>query len=305
MLRWLFLVGVESLTTTCSTMVGKSVKTILPKPRKHWVGDGFHVYPVFGRAAFTNEISPMLMFDYAAPKEFTPTKRQLGVGQHPHRGFETVTLALQGEIEHADSAGHRDVIGTGDVQWMSANRGIIHEEFHSRKFAEAGGTMEMCQLWVNVPRRHKMDPPSYQALMDADIPRVAFEGGYVRVIAGEHLGVAGAAKTRSPVDLLHVVVTATEEVDVKLTSKRDHTALLFAARGDLDVDGTIVAESQVAVLHHDGDVVRFRAGPRSQAVLMGGLPLDEPIAARGPFVMSTQAELQQAQDDFYAGRFVT
>lgn len=284
-------------------MQAKTIAEVYPQPRPHWVGDGFYVFPVFGRKAFTNEISPFLMFDYGAPKEFPPTSQQLGVGQHPHRGFETVTLAIQGEIEHADSSGHRDVIGQGDVQWMSAAKGVIHEEFHSRKFAKEGGILEMCQLWVNLPAKHKMEKAKYQSIQDKNIPRVEFEGGYVRVVAGTHY-VKGPAETYSPVDLFHCIVTAEKHVEVELTSPKEHNALLFAARGTVSVDGKEIRESQVAMLRRDGDVVRFTASPKAQVILMGGEPLDEPIAAQGPFVMNTQAELRKAQNDFYSGRFL-
>lgn len=281
----------------------KTIKKVFPTPPRHWVGDGFHVYPVFGSEAFKNTISPLLMFDYAAPKEFAPTSQQLGVGQHPHRGFETVTLALQGEIEHADSRGHNDVIGQGDVQWMTAAKGIIHEEFHSRKFAKEGGVLEMCQLWVNLPQKYKMAEPRYQAISNEQIPRVPFEGGYVRVIAGQHEGVDGPALTFSPVDLLHVVVESESEVEISLDSPAAHNALLFAARGTLIVDGKELTESHVALMNQDGDGITFKASPKAQIICMGGLPLDEPIAARGPFVMNTQSELVQAQNDFYRGVF--
>ena len=150
----------------------RSVKTILPRTPQHWVGDGFHVHPVLGRHAFTAEVSPFLMLDYAVPKSFKPTRSRLGVGQHPHRGFETVTLAYQGEVEHADSAGNRGVIGAGDIQWMTAGRGIIHEEFHSTNFAKSGGTFEMVQLWVNLPKEHKMTAPRYQPIVAAETPTV-------------------------------------------------------------------------------------------------------------------------------------
>jgi len=263
------------------------------------------VWPVFGRHAFTNTISPFLMFDYAKPKHFPPTKDQLGVGRHPHRGFETVTLALQGEIEHSDNKGHRDVIGEGDVQWMTAARGIVHDEFHSQKFRERGGTMEMCQLWVNLPKSHKMTDPRYQAILDASIPRVSFgeDAGYVRVIAGAHGGATGPAKTFSDVSLFHVVVTSDAEVEVHLDSPASHNALLFAARGSLAVADQTIHESQVALMERDGDVVSFKASPKAQIILMGGHPLDEPIANQGPFVMNTQAEIVEAVNDFYAGKF--
>eukprot|EP00633_Aureoumbra_lagunensis_P002054 CAMPEP_0197291388 /NCGR_PEP_ID=MMETSP0890-20130614/14248_1 /TAXON_ID=44058 ORGANISM="Aureoumbra lagunensis, Strain CCMP1510" /NCGR_SAMPLE_ID=MMETSP0890 /ASSEMBLY_ACC=CAM_ASM_000533 /LENGTH=284 /DNA_ID=CAMNT_0042764289 /DNA_START=99 /DNA_END=953 /DNA_ORIENTATION=+ len=284
-------------------MSSKKVVEVFPKPRPHWVGDGFHVFPVFGEKAFTEKISPFLMFDYAPPKEFPPTSKKLGVGQHPHRGFETVTLALQGSIDHADSKGHTDTIGPGDVQWMSAAKGIIHEEFHSREFAKKGGKMEMLQLWVNLPKAHKYSEPRYQPILDAQIPRVSFDGGYTRIISGSHSGVVGPAKTYSPVTLFHTVIESKEETNVILDSPRGHNALLFAARGNLVVNHHIIEESQVALLSPDGDNIAFKASPGAQIFLMGGEPLNEPIAARGPFVCNTEDELMQAVNDFYNGRF--
>merc|ERR1719401_2057050 len=188
------------------TLEMKEVHDVMLKPRPHWVGDGFHVLPVFSQKAFTRDMSPFLMFDYGAPKVFSPTRGKLGVGQHPHRGFETVTIAWQGEVEHGDHLGNRDVIRAGDVQWMTAGRGIVHEEYHSREFAKTGGVFEMCQLWVNLPSKHKMDPARYQPIAGTSIPTVALDSGagYVRVIAGNYCGATGPAKTFSPIDMWEV-----------------------------------------------------------------------------------------------------
>ena len=202
--------------------VMKAVKSVMPAPRPHWVGDGFNVYPVFANLAFTNALSPWLMFDYAAPKRFDPTTKRLGVGQHPHRGFETVTIAFQGGVEHHDSVGNNGVIGPGDIQWMTAGRGIIHEEYHSTEFAKKGGIFEMCQLWVNLPKKDKMHAPRYQPILSEEVPVVPLAGaaaaggeeecpavGSVRVIAGELEGVRGPAQTFSPILLWDAVLTAT------------------------------------------------------------------------------------------------
>lgn len=203
--------------------VAKTIKEVCRKPPAHWVGDGFNVIPVLANKAFTNDVSPFLMFDYAAPKEFAPTNKRLGVGQHPHRGFETVTLALQGEVEHGDSVGNRGTIGPGDVQWMTAARGIVHEEFHSTAFAKRGGVMEMCQIWVNLPSSKKMIKPNYQEIKKNDIPvqNLVSEScnangtdtasdGSVRIIAGIYRGVQGAANTHSPVNMWDVKIGNTE-----------------------------------------------------------------------------------------------
>merc|ERR1719487_135974 len=161
----------------------RSVADVMPAPRPHWVGDGFYVYPIFSHLAFSKELSPFLMFDYATPKKFPPTQKRLGVGEHPHRGFETVTICWNGEVEHSDSVGNRDTIREGDIQWMTAGRGIVHAEFHSTEFAKQGGLFEMAQLWVNLPAAKKMTPPKYQAILAKSIPTVPTSGGSVRVIA--------------------------------------------------------------------------------------------------------------------------
>ena len=289
-------------TNSCKDMM-KTVSEIFPKPRAHWVGDGFHVHPVFGNAAFSEKISPFLMFDYAQPKEFPKTSKKLGVGRHPHRGFTTITLAMQGEIEHGDSKGHRDVIGPGDVQWMKAARGIIHEEFHSTKFREKGGVLEMCQLWLDLPKQEKLSDPQYQPIVDKEIPRVNRDGYYVRVIAGTLGDTKGPAQSASPVELFHVICTSDQPVTVTLDSPKTHNALLFAARGSLSLGEKTITESQVALMTKDGDSITFQASPKAQILLMGGQPLNQRVVNHGPFVMTSQADIEQAFDDYQSGNF--
>jgi hypothetical protein len=273
------------------------------------VGDGFHVYPVFSDLAFTKHVSPFLMFDYAAPKHFTPTSKRRGVGQHPHRGFETVTIAFQGEVEHGDSTGNTGVIGPGDVQWMTAGRGIVHKEHHSTAFAKSGGTFEMCQLWVNLPKRNKMAPPGYQSILSKDIPEVALSAddvdmalGKVRVIAGGFRGVQGPARTFTPIDMWDVRLTTIGHV-VEIDLPAGHNTLIFVRKGSLRVgeDG-IVSPQGMVQLELAGTRVQFSAlAANTQLLLLSGEPIDEPIAARGPFVMNTQAELAQAAQDHRSG----
>ncbi|MGZ3236443.1 MAG: pirin family protein, partial [Burkholderiaceae bacterium] len=215
----------------------KQIKSILPAPTQgHWVGDGFPVRPIFGRLAFTEDISPFLMFDYGGPLEFTPTTQKRGVGAHPHRGFETVTLAFQGEIEHGDSVGNRGIIGPGDVQWMTAASGIVHEEFHSHAFAKQGGMMEMVQLWVNLPTKFKMSTPRYQSIVKNDIPTVSLanEAGTVRVIAGNFNGTKGIANTFSSVELWDIHLHAGKSTELTVTE--GHNAMLFIRNGMVTVD---------------------------------------------------------------------
>jgi len=290
-------------------MAVKAIKEIMPAPRAHWVGDAFHVYPVFNNLAFTKHVSPFLMFDYAAPKHFEPTVKQRGVGWHPHRGFETVTIAFKGEVEHGDSIGNTGVIGPGDVQWMTAGRGIVHNEHHSTEFSKTGGEFEMCQLWVNLPREHKMTPPNYQGILNEDIPEVPLSPhdpdmahGKVRVIAGDFRGTHGPARTFTPVDMWDVRL-ATSGHTVEFEMPVGHNTLIFVRKGSVRVGtGSIVPPQGMVRLELAGTVVQLTAcEANSQLVVLSGEPIDEPIAARGPFVMNTREELAQALDDFQSG----
>lgn len=318
----------QALSAAATTMSKslRSVKQILPAVPKHWVGDGFNVHPVFGNKAFSEELSPFLMFDYAPPKQFPPLKsgqQPRGVGQHPHRGFETVTVAFQGEVEHADSVGNRGVIRPGDVQWMTAGRGIIHQEFHSNEYSTRGGPFEMCQLWVNLPKEHKMTKPGYQPIVDTDIPAVdifqANDGGEVgecstepvgkaRIIAGSFRGTKGPASTFSPVELWDINI-AKKDATVDLPFNQDHNCIVFVRSGSIDVVGDIntkghVGPQAVALTERNGNFLRIKSGePDTSVLIMGGLPLDEPIAARGPFVMNTHDEIIQANRDYQFGNF--
>lgn len=282
----------------------KQLSAILPAPtRGHWVGDGFPVRPVFAHLAFTSAISPFLMLDYGGPMAFPRTTEKRGVGPHPHRGFETVTIAFQGEIEHGDSAGNRGVIGAGDVQWMTAASGIVHEEFHARSFGSQGGTLEMVQLWVNLPARFKMAPPRYQPILDADIPRVDLpaDSGTVRVIAGDYAGVKGAALTFSPIELWDLRLHAGKRVTLEVPAEQ--TTMLFVRNGKLNLGaGKLLGPADLALFEKDGTQITLEAMEDTAVLLMGGAPIDEPIAAQGPFVMNTQQELHQAIQDYQSGR---
>lgn len=288
----------------------KAITDIMPAPPPHWVGDGFHVFPVFSNLAFTEELSPFLMFDYAAPKQFEPTSRQRGVGKHPHRGFETVTIAFQGEVEHADSVGNRGVIGPGDVQWMTAGRGIVHEEYHSRELAKSGGLLEMCQLWVNLPKAHKMSAPGYQSVLSENIPVVplslddeAMEHGRVRIIAGSHMGVQGAAKTFTPMNVWDILLSTRGKV-IDLEVPAGHTTLVFVRRGSLQVGKKgMVGPQGMVRLDIAGSLLRLQAREQdTQLLLLGGEPIREPIAHRGPFVMNSPTELAKANEDYRSGK---
>ncbi len=281
----------------------KKIKTILPaNNRSHWVGDGFNVRPVFAQLAFTQDISPFLMFDYAAPREFEATTNKLGVGPHPHRGFETVTIAFQGEVEHGDSVGNRGVIGPGDVQWMTAASGIIHEEFLSTEFLKRGGVLEMVQLWVNLPSRHKMIPPKYQPILSKEIPELQLPdgAGTVRVIAGSYAGTQGPASTYSPVNLWVIKVTAGKSVELMVPE--GHNNMLFIRQGKIKLGDAVLGNAELALLETSGTQIKFQAVEDSSVLLMGGEPIAEPIAASGPFVMNTEQEIRLAIMDYQSGR---
>ncbi len=281
----------------------KKIKTILPATgRNHWVGDGFNVRPVFAQLAFTQDISPFLMFDYAAPREFEATTNKLGVGPHPHRGFETVTIAFQGEIEHGDSVGNRGVIGPGDVQWMTAASGIIHEEFLSREFLKRGGVLEMVQLWVNLPAKHKMIPPRYQPILNQDIPVVELPGnaGSVRMIAGDFNGTHGVASTFSPVHLWDIKLKAGSIVELPVPDKQN--AMLFVRKGKITLDNAEVVTGGLVLMETKGANITLQAQEETSVLLMGGEPIAEPIVASGPFVMNTEQEIRLAMMDYQSGR---
>ncbi len=269
----------------------------------HWVGDGFPVRTLFSYQTLAPQISPFLLLDYAGPAEFPPATQPRGVGSHPHRGFETVTIVYQGEVAHRDSAGHGGMIGPGDVQWMTAGAGVLHEELHSEAFTQRGGALEMAQLWVNLPARLKMTKPRYQTLLNKDIPQVPLDGaGSLRVIAGEYQGHKGPALTFTPMNLwdLHLVAGASATFDFA----NGHTAALAILRGKAGfAEGQTAGEAQLALFDRQGSEITFKAETEVTALLMSGEPFDEPIVGRGPFVMNTENEIRKAIYDFQTGQF--
>ncbi|MES2251006.1 MAG: pirin family protein [Pseudomonadota bacterium] len=273
-------------------------------PRPHWVGDGFPVRSLFSYDTLGRHASPFLLLDYAGPAQFTPTAQPRGVGQHPHRGFETVTIVYKGEVSHRDSTGQGGTIGPGDVQWMTAGAGILHEEFHSEAFTRDGGELEMVQLWVNLPARDKMATPGYQAIVDAQIPSVPLpEGaGSVRVIAGDYLGHKGPARTFTPIDVWDLRLN--QGAQVTLPVPEGHTAAVVVLRGTVQVNGeTVVRDAQMVLLDRAGDALTIDANNDAVVLLLSGEPIDEPIVGHGPFVMNTRDEIVQAMKDFGSGKF--
>lgn len=281
----------------------KKVLGVYGPGSNHWVGDGFPVRNLFPSNGLEAEVNPFLMLDYAGPNEFKPSGKTPGVGQHPHRGFETVTIAYQGSVEHRDSAGNSGVIYPGDVQWMTAASGVVHEEMHEKEFARQGGTFEMVQLWVNLPKAVKMSKPRYQAITKEQIPTVEFgTGGYARVIAGEFHGVKGPALTFTPVNLFDVVLKAGEKVEIPLPE--GHNASIVLRKGDVSIDGahSLMGEARIATLSQSGSGVVVEAKEDSTLLVLSGEPIQEPVASYGPFVMNTREELVQAVEDYKAGK---
>lgn len=270
----------------------------------HWVGDGFPVRSLFSYRGDTAAISPFLLFDYAGPHMFDPADRPRGVGMHPHRGFETVTIVYDGEVSHRDSAGGGGTIGPGDVQWMTAASGIVHEEFHSDGFTKTGGPFRMVQLWVNLPRTDKMAAPNYQVIERADIPTVEFAGGKAkaRIIAGQFGDVIGPAATFSPINLWDVCVEQDAEISLDLPD--GHNSMIAVLSGHITVgDATTVGEAEIVRFEREASNVQIRADSGAMLLVMTGEPIDEPVVGQGPFVMNSNAEIKQAIADFNSGRF--
>lgn len=269
----------------------------------HWVGDGFRVTQLFpGSNDLGAAISPFLMMDYHAPHYYEPTDQPRGVGVHPHRGFETVTIAFEGSLAHHDSSGGGGVIHAGDVQWMTAAKGILHKEYHDTEWARTGGRVHMMQLWVNLPAEHKMDEPRYQALT-ADMMGVVElpDAGTVRVIAGEYQGTRGPAETFTPINLWDVRLHAGGRIEMPF--EPEDNAAVFVLEGDLETNGTIAAEHQLVVFEHEGKDIAASSADGAHLLVLSGTPIDEPVVSYGPFVMNTRQEIVEAIDDFNAGAF--
>ncbi len=283
--------------------MNKDVLGVYPSPQGHWVGDGFPVRSLFSYDTLGAQISPFLLLDYAAPTQFPPAARPRGVGEHPHRGFETVTIVYQGELAHRDSAGSSGVIGPGDVQWMTAAAGILHDEFHSPAFTQRGGTLEMAQLWVNLPAAQKMSAPRYQSLLNGDIPQLALgSGGSVRVIAGSYLGVKGPAATCSALNVWDVRLRAGHEATISWPE--GHSAAIAVLRGAITANNSRESkDAELVLLDRAGSDVRIAAVADSTLLLLGGALIPEPIVGYGPFVMNSAQEIETAMNDFRTGKF--
>jgi hypothetical protein len=281
----------------------KKVIGIQGNDRGHWVGDGFPVRTLFFYQDLGKELSPFLMLDYAGPAEFPSTAERKGVGSHPHRGFETVTIVYAGKVAHQDSTGQGGLIGPGDVQWMTAGSGILHEEFHSEGFAKQGGTLEMVQLWVNLPAKQKMTKPGYQAILDKQIPTVDLKqgAGKARIIAGEFEGYSGPANTFTP---MNVIDLRLKKGVSTIPVPEGWNAVLVVLRGAVDAGrGEVAKDAQMFMFSKAGQNIQFNVIEDTIALLLSGEPIDEPIVGYGPFVMNTKEEIAQAIQDFQDGSF--
>ena len=281
----------------------KKIQKIISPREKHWVGNGFHVSTIFSmHSEEVESISPFLMMDHAAPKYFPPTRKKLGVGEHPHRGFETVTFAIKGEVEHRDSGGGGGTITTGGVQWMTAGSGVVHDEFHSRNFSQKGGDFEMIQLWVNLPSKFKMISPRYQSLEAADFPVLdgANQEITVKVIAGGFGTVKSPVKTFSPINMYELNGPANAKLEIPLAEGSN--TLVFQLSGRSSIEEKLLNKGNLAILSRSGNSLNLELEEESKVMILNGEPLGEPVAAHGPFVMNTRQELMEAFRDFQEGK---
>ena len=289
------------MATDVTTM--KEVLGVYHPGSTHMVGDGFPVRNLFPSNDLDQVVDPFLMLDYAGPRHFAGTDHRRGVGEHPHRGFETVTIMYEGAVAHRDSAGNAGVIGPGDVQWMTAASGVVHEELHEAEWARQGGRFHAIQLWVNLPQSHKMSSPRYQTLSNANIPSVALESGAgsLRVIAGGFQGHNGPARTFTPVELYDLQLRAGARLELAIPE--GHSTSVFVLEGGVSVNGAASAgEAELVVLKRQGSLMLIESRQDSRVLIMSGKPIEEPIARYGPFVMNTKAEIIQAVEDYQAGR---
>lgn len=284
----------------------KNIEAILPPPHFHMVGDGFRVHnffpslPKIGLAG----MSPFFLMDYGSKWLVPPSETPKGVGVHPHRGFETVTIAYHGKVAHHDSAGNSGVIGEGDVQWMTAGSGVLHKEYHEKEFSMKGGIFQMVQLWVNLPAKFKMTPAKYQPIENKNVTKVLLEDGKssVELIAGEYRGMKGPASTFTPVNLFNTKLLKGVKADFSF-NKSYNTGMLII-EGEVKINNSEIApENHFILFGHNGDDLVIEATEKSIVLLLSGEPINEPIASYGPFVMNTEAEIKEAFDDYYNGKF--
>ena len=286
-------------------MANKEVDQILKGSAFHMVGDGFRVSNYFPNGnRLGNKISPFILLDYHPSFYYSPANHKRGVGVHPHRGFETVTLALEGYVAHNDSTGNSGIIGPGDVQWMTAASGVLHKEYHEENFSLSGGNMHMLQLWVNLPAAVKMSSPRYQAITAAQMGKYYLpdEMGTVHVIAGSYQGIQGPASTFTPINMYRVELKKNAEISFHFPSQ--HNTSLLITHGEISIQEKYSATSAEFVLfNHEGETFQLKAVSDTQFIVLDGEPIDEPVVQYGPFVMNTAAQINEAIEDFNQGRF--
>lgn len=287
-------------------MTTKNIEIVLSPPEPHFVGDGFRVHNFIpgGYRVDMERMNPFILLDYGAKFTFPPSDHPMGVGVHPHRGFETVTIAYKGSVAHHDSAGNSGVIHEGDVQWMTAASGILHKEYHEKEFSKKGGELQMVQLWVNLPAQFKMSPPKYQGITNNQISKFALDNdrGIVEVIAGEYKNVKGSAMTFSPINLLNVKLNKNGKADFSFPAQ--FNTALIVIEGNITVNGTEeVSTDHFALFQNDGEAFDVHTDEGAVVLVMSGEQIHEPIAAHGPFVMNTRQEILQAFEDFNKGKF--
>ena len=282
-------------------MAQKAIQGIYKAPQGHWVGDGFPVRSLFAYNTKGQQISPFLLLDHAGPANFAASDTPRGVGEHPHRGFETVTIVYQGEVSHRDSTGKGGTIYPGDVQWMTAGSGILHDEFHSEEFTKRGGMMEMAQLWVNLPQKHKMAKPGYQAIKATDIPKLSLESGELRVIAGEYQGEKGPADTYSPLNVWDLTISSGEKQSLVISE--DWNTIVVVLKGAVEINGQQAELEDTVIFNSANTDLNIIAAEDSTLLILSGEPLNEPVVGAGPFVMNSEEEIIQAFNDFKSGKF--
>lgn len=285
-------------------MITKQVEIVLAPRQPHFVGDGFRVHNFIpsGYGLTMERMDPFIMLDYASKYHFPPTGKPKGVGVHPHRGFETVTIAYKGSVAHHDSAGGGGEIKEGDVQWMTAASGVLHKEYHAESFCKTGGDFQMVQLWVNLPAKDKMSTPKYQAIENKNIPKVNVEGGYIEVIAGIYQNQKGAASTFTDINMLNAKLTTGGAASFSFPSK--HNTCLLVIAGEVIINNEVDAPlDHMALFKNEGEIFNIKATEESIVLILSGAPINEPIAAHGPFVMNTRAQIMEAFQDYELGKF--
>ncbi len=285
----------------------RNIEAIIPPPSFHMVGDGFRVHNFFpsNPEIGMTGMSPFFLLDYGSKWNVPPSDKPKGVGVHPHRGIETVTIAYHGKVAHQDSAGNSGVIGEGDVQWMTAGAGVLHKEYHEKEFSRKGGLLQMVQIWVNLPAKFRMTPAKYQAIQNKDMVRYLLDdkNSFIELIAGEYKGLKGPANTFSPVNLFNAKLTKGSKAGFSFDKKNNTGLLVIEGEIKVNNSGTVPENYFVLFGHNGGEDIELEAEKKSVILVMSGEPINEPVASAGPFVMNTEFEIKQAYDDYYNGKF--